>query len=124
VPVRQRAATGGGPYEFISFAGSSTKLLQSQTLLTREFGAENAKLIKRRLDNLLIVSDLEQFRTIVGSVHELKGDRAGTLSIYLKGGYRLIIAPADEPAPRKPDGGLDWRAIVAVTVIAVEDYHD
>jgi plasmid maintenance system killer protein len=100
------------------------KLLQSQKLLTRKFGTENARLIKRRLDNLFIASNLEQFSTVVSSLHELKGDRAGTLSIHLRDGYRLIIAPADEPAPRKPDGGLDWRAIVAVVVIAVEDYHD
>jgi plasmid maintenance system killer protein len=100
------------------------RLLQSQKLLTREFGAENARLIKRRLDNLLIASDLEQLRTVVSSLHELKGDRAGTLSIYLKNGYRLIIAPAEDPIPRKSDGGLNWKAIVSVIVIVVEDYHD
>ncbi|MCC6457937.1 MAG: killer suppression protein [Caldilineaceae bacterium] len=100
------------------------KLLQSQKQMTQKFGAENAKLIKRRLDNLFIASNLEQFGTIVSSLHELKGDRAGTFAIDLRGGLRLIIASADEPAPRKPDGGLDWRAIVAVVVIAVEDYHD
>ena len=98
-------------------------LLQSPKRLARKYGDENAKLIKRRLDNLFVARDLEELGTLTSSLHELKGKRSGTLSIYLKDGYRLIIAPADEPAPRKPDGGLDWKAIGAVVVIGVEDYH-
>ena len=100
------------------------KLLLSRKELTRTYGAENAKVIKRRLDNLHIARNLEQARNLPGGLHALHGDRAGTFAIRLKGGLRLIIAPAAEPPPRKPDGGLDWNAIVAVVVIAVEDYHD
>lgn len=99
-------------------------LLLSPRQLARKFGAENAKLIKRRLDNLMIARNLEEAGAVISSLHELKGNRAGTLSIKLRGGYRLIIAPADEPLPLKSDGGLDWRAVEAVVVKAVEDYHD
>ncbi len=99
-------------------------LLQSTKKLSQIYGAENAKLIPRRLDNLRFASSLEEMRTLPGHTHELSGNRAGTLAVNLKHGYRLIIEPADDPAPRKPDGGLDWRAITAVTVVAVEDYHD
>jgi plasmid maintenance system killer protein len=112
------------------FFGSARleKLLLSRKQSTREYGAENAKLIKGRLDNLHIARNLEQVRNLPGGLHELHGDRAGTLAIRLKGGLRLIITPADESPPRKPrpEGtrGLDWNAIVAVVVIAVEDYHD
>lgn len=42
----------------------------------------------------------------------------------LQGGMRLILKPVDEPPPRKPDGGLDLKAIRAVVIVGVEDYHD
>lgn len=99
-------------------------LLQSPTRLSRTYGAENAKLIPKRLDNLRFAANLEEIRHLPGRLHELTGDRAGTLAIVLKHGLRLIIEPADDPAPLKPDGGLDWRAITAVVVVDVEDYHD
>lgn len=100
------------------------KLLASQKSLTRRFGPENARLIARRLDNLRFAADLETMRTLPGRTHELTGDRAGTFAIVLKHGYRLIIEPEEDPPPRKPDGGLDWKQIRSVIVVAVEDYHD
>jgi proteic killer suppression protein len=56
--------------------------------------------------------------------HELKGDRKGTLAVDLEHPYRLVFEPANEPVPRKSDGGLDWTNITAIRVLAVEDYHD
>ena len=99
-------------------------LLQSPKKLSRTYGPENARLIPKRLDNLRFAASLEDVRHLPGRLHELTGDRAGTLAIVLKDGLRLIIEPAETPAPRKPDGGLDWRAITAVVVVALEDYHD
>ncbi|HXF63242.1 MAG TPA: hypothetical protein VNK95_16565 [Caldilineaceae bacterium] len=83
------------------------KLLQSPKQMTRAFGAENATLIQRRLENLHIARNLEEARHLPGELHELSSVRVGTLAIRLRGGLRLLIAPADEPAPRKPDGGLE-----------------
>jgi len=55
--------------------------------------------------------------------HELKGDRTGQLSLDLDHPYRLIIEPAHDPIPRKPDGGLDWNKVTAVMIVGVEDTH-
>jgi hypothetical protein len=55
--------------------------------------------------------------------HELKGDRAGQLSVDLVHPYRLIFEPT-VPVPRKPDGGIDWKLVTAVTIIGVEDTHE
>jgi proteic killer suppression protein len=55
---------------------------------------------------------------------ELKGNRKVQLSVRLEGGHRLIFEPADDPIPRKPDGGLDWREVRAIRILSVEDYHD
>lgn len=100
------------------------KLLQSNKQLIREFGPENAKWIPRRLDNLRFAANLAEMFTLPGGLHPLFGDRAETFAINLKNGYRLILAPANEPPPRMAEGGLDLNAIVAVIVIAVENYHD
>jgi plasmid maintenance system killer protein len=99
-------------------------LLGSERALRKEFGPENAKWILRRLDNLRFAGNLAELATLPGNLHELTGDRRGTLAINLKHGYRLLIQPADEPPPRKPDGGLDWQAVRSVVVVGVEDYHD
>jgi len=99
-------------------------LLQSGKKLRKEYGAENAKWIPKRLDNLRFAGNMEEMRSLPGRTHELRGDRAETFAINLKNGYRLIFKPADEPPPRKDDGGLDWRAIRSIVIITVEDYHD
>lgn len=100
------------------------ELIENDRKMARAFGPENAKWIQKRLDNLRLVTNLEEMRSLPGRTHELVGDRAGTFAIDLKHGYRLIIKPAEEPPPTKPDGGLDWQAITAVVVVEVEDYHD
>ena len=100
------------------------KLLRSRRDCAHEYGAENAKLIDIRLQNLSLARNLAEFYSLVSSLHELRGDRAGQLSFRLRGAWRMILVPADEPPPRKADGGLDWTKIESVVVVSVEDYHD
>ncbi len=81
--------------------------------------------IRRRLDDLEDAKNLEAMRCILQArCHELKGDRAGTLAVDLQHPYRLIFEPANNPIPRKADGGLDWTEVTIVRILAVEDYHD
>jgi plasmid maintenance system killer protein len=82
-------------------------------------------LIRRRLDELRAAEVLEDLRNLPGPrCHELRGDRAGQISVDLDHPYRLIFEPADDPVPRKPDGGLDWRSVTAVRILEVTDTHD
>jgi toxin HigB-1 len=99
-------------------------LIHDQRKCQRKFGADNAKLIMKRLDNLRFVSNLEEMNKLPGDIHELRGDRAGTCAIDLKHGYRLILEPAENPPPLKVDGGLDRQAITSVVIVDVENYHD
>ncbi len=55
--------------------------------------------------------------------HELLGNRKGELAVDLKHPYRLIFEPANDPIPRKPDGGLDWTQVTAINILEVVDYH-
>lgn len=80
--------------------------------------------IERRLDDILAAPTLSHMRGLPGRCHELTGDREGLISIRVSGNYRLLFKPANEPAPVKSDGGLDWSGVTAITIVGIEDYHE
>lgn len=90
--------------------------------LVRSHNVQRAKLIRRRLDDLRAAPTLETMRNLPGRCHELKGNRA--LSIDLDGPYRLILYPAHNPVPLKPDGGMDWNKVTAVMIKEVRNTHE
>lgn len=93
-------------------------------LLQKRCGLDMARLIRRRLDELRAAAVLEDIRTLPQArCHELKGDLSGKLSLDLVHPYRLIIRPANDPPPEKPDGGLDWTQVTEVEILGVEDTH-
>lgn len=92
-------------------------------MLARKYGPDNAKRIRRRLDDLAAAPNLETMRTLPGRCHELTGDLLGLLALDLKHPSRLLFEPAHDPVPTKMDGGLDWAAVTAVRMLKVEDYH-
>jgi plasmid maintenance system killer protein len=92
--------------------------------MTTTWGPIQAKKLRRRLDDLRAASALEVMRLLPGRCHELKGDRAGQISLDLEHPYRLVFEPANDPVPLKRDGGLNWTAITAVRIIGVIDTHD
>ena len=98
--------------------------LESDPIVRRRWGEPARKKLRARLDDLVSADNLETMRMLPGHVEELTGDRAGQLSLRLAGPLRLLFEVADEPIPRKSDGGLDWRQVRAVRVMGVEDYHD
>lgn len=91
---------------------------------TKAFGAESAKKLKNRLDDLDAAQSMEDMRHLPGHWEELKRERSGQFSVRLHGGLRLIVKPQKQPPPTKPDGGLNWPAIDSLYIIEVVDYHD
>ncbi|MHB1341365.1 MAG: type II toxin-antitoxin system RelE/ParE family toxin [Coriobacteriia bacterium] len=98
-------------------------LLSSDKERTRTYGSDAAKALARRLRQLTAAADLDTMRTLPGRCHELQGHRNGQLAIDITKGLRLVIEPAHDPPPCKPDGGLDWTAITAIRILEVTDYH-
>jgi len=93
-------------------------------LMRKKHGPERANRLKRRLDELRAANNLEEMRRLPQArLHELRGDRDGQLSLDLDHPYRLIIEPANNPVPKKPDGGLDWAQVTAVLIVEVADTH-
>lgn len=93
-------------------------------LAVKAYGAESAKKLKARLDDLDAAHCMEVMRSLPGRWEELKRDRAGQFSVRLHGGLRLIVKPQKMPPPTKPDGGLDWLATDSLYLLEVVDYHD
>jgi proteic killer suppression protein len=109
----------------VIFANERLKAeLESDKAVRRRWGEPARRQLRARLDELAAADRLETMRTLPGHVEELAGDRAGQLSLRLPDGQRLLFEVADEPIPRKSDGGLDWRMVRAVRVMGVENYHD
>lgn len=101
------------------------KECNDERTLAKRRGQRQAILIRRRLAELHVAVTLEQMRALPQArCHELKGARAGQLSVDLDHPYRLIFTVANDPVPRKPDGGLDWSMVTAVTIMGVEDTHE
>ncbi|MCH8273824.1 MAG: killer suppression protein [Armatimonadetes bacterium] len=95
------------------------------TRLVRRYGPEQARLIRRRLDELEAAPNLAEMRNLPQArCHELAHDRKGQLAVDLRHPKRLVFEPGHDPVPRKPDGGVDWNQITAIRVLEIVDYHD
>ena len=99
------------------------KLCHDEQEAKRRLGALCAKKLSMRLDSLDQCDNLDQLRSMPGRCHELKGGLQGHLAIDLHAGCRLVFRPDHDPLPTKLDGGLDWRSVTNICVVAVEDYH-
>ena len=109
----------------IDFLNQKDKaFFENSKQVVKMYGAESAKKLKTRLDDLDAAQSMEDMSQLPGHWEELKRDRVGQFSARLHGGWRLIVKPQIDPPPTKPDGGLDWRAIDAIHIIEVMDYHD
>ncbi|GAA1259459.1 hypothetical protein GCM10009677_08100 [Sphaerisporangium rubeum] len=87
----------------------------------RQWGFDNAKRLAQRLTALSAAETLDDLRYMTGRCHELKHDRNGHLAMDLAGGMRLVFRPLEWV--EHTVGGLDWKAVTAVVIVAVEDYH-
>ncbi len=100
------------------------KICNQQSKLVKKYGSHQAKLIRRRLDELSAAETLITMRYLPQArCHELTGNRAGQLSVDLVHPERLIFIPAHNPVPSKPDGGLDWSRVTAIEILGIEDTH-
>lgn len=79
----------------------------------------------RRLDELRAMSCLKDLSKLPPArCHELKGEHKGHLSVDLEFPLRLIFEPAENPVPKKDDGGLNWEEIRSVRILSIEDTHE
>lgn len=98
-------------------------LCNSQKAMQCGLGARQAKVLRRRLDDLRAASNLEAMKYLPGRCHSLHGDRDDQLSVDLEHPKRLVFEPSHEIKPVKTDGGLDWAGVTAIRILEIVDYH-
>lgn len=86
-------------------------------------GELRARLLKRRLSDLLAADTLEDLRYAPGHYHELTGDRKGQWACDLDQPYRLVFEPHESPVPEDEDGKYKWTEIKGVSIFEIVDYH-
>ncbi len=107
----------------IEFSDARTaELFNTEKKLRGQYGAELAKAIMKRLDDLRAARCLEDMRNLPGRWHELTGDRRGCLACNLSANWRLVVRPAGTPNIRG-DSGLNWKEVTAIRILHVVDYH-
>jgi len=109
----------------LSFINSKlAKELADEKTIIRKYGPDNGRRICQRLADLMAAENLETLRFLPQlRAHELRGDRAGQISVDVKHPRRLLLLPDHVEAPRKPDGGLDWKLITKVKILGIIDTH-
>lgn len=96
----------------------------TEKLLIKNFGKEQAKYIKRRMAVLLASPSLSDVPHVPPDrCHQLTGNRKGDFAVDLNHPYRLTFRPVNDPMPLKEDGGFDLIRINKILILEVEDYH-
>lgn len=90
---------------------------------SRNWGADNWKLLKRRLAALGAAPTLADMHGVPGRCHQLHADRDGEFAVDLWGPYRLIFQPDHDPVPRLDEGGIDTGNVTQIRINEVDDYH-
>lgn len=100
------------------------KICSSAKEMQKAYGASRSRKLQQRLLELSAADNLSQIsRLPPPRCHEMTGNRHGQLSVDLDHPYRLFFIPADDPVPRKADGGLDWEAVKEIEIVEIEDPH-
>jgi proteic killer suppression protein len=112
--------------EIIDISWSDHKLQKtcaSDRAGQRRWGANNWKLLRRRLASLEAAPTLSDLDGVPGRCHPLHADRAGQFALCLWGSYRLVFVPNDDPLPTLHDGGIDRASVTKIVIEEVVDYH-
>ena len=97
-------------------------LLSNDRQLTKRYGPDVAKQVRKRMRQLKDAQTLERLMTAPGGCHLLTRERAGSFALDLPRGRRLIFQPATPP-PLLGDGGIDLKRVSSVVITELVDYH-
>jgi plasmid maintenance system killer protein len=87
-------------------------------------GADSALRLQQRMMELKAADTLNDISTLPpAKCHELSGNRKRQFSVDISKNYRLLFISANEPTPKKADGGLDKSRITEIEIIEIEDTH-
>lgn len=100
------------------------KAFDSARNLKRKFGSHRADKIEQRLSLLRIVPSLSMVpKTPPERMHKLSGSLNAQFAVDISRNFRMVFTPAQEPLPRREDGGIDLEQVTSVVILEIVDYH-
>ena len=100
------------------------KIFASPRSLEKEYGSKLARKIQERLDAIIDAPHLGNVpKGAPVYCHQLKWNRDEQFAVWVDERYRLVFEVDHDMIPRMGDGGIDLKAVTAVVVIEVVDYH-
>lgn len=92
--------------------------------MSKVLGQQMATKLKQRLMELRAADSLAEISHLPPArCHEESQNRAGQFSVDLAHPMRLIFIPANDPVPRKADGGVDRSQVTEIEIIEIVDPH-
>jgi proteic killer suppression protein len=110
----------------IAFASRKLqKACADEASLLHAWGPNLGPRVGRRLQELGAFENLADVPTVPPHRrHQLKGDRHEQFAVNLDGQMRLVFEVANDPIPRRADGGIDLPKVNAIRILDVVDYHE
>jgi proteic killer suppression protein len=107
-------------FQFRKFARAAN----SKSLGNRQWGSTRADKIRQRLLELEAANTLADLSTLPPPrCHQLTENLDEQFAVDISRNERLVFEVADDPIPRKPDGGIDLERVTEIRVLRIEDYH-
>lgn len=100
------------------------KLCTNPVMRQRRLGTKRANKMLQRLNQMDAAPSLADLVALPQArCHQLSADRDEQFTVDLDGPYRLAFVVADDPVPRRQDGGIALDKVQRVTVTEIIDPH-
>src|SRR5215469_1498494 len=100
------------------------KAANSESQGNRLWGTLRATKIRQRLVELAAAETLADMSTLPPPrCHQLTENLDEQFAVDISRNERLVFEVAEDPVPRKEDGGIDLARVTEVRVLRIEDYH-
>lgn len=95
------------------------KYFDNKTLLIKKVGLDNARSIKRRIDQIKASNNFQSYLDLrLGNPHRLKETRSDEYAVNITGNIRMILNPLTKGHTK-----ADLSNCEKVIIKGVEDYH-
>lgn len=99
------------------------KAANSESLGNRHWGTRAPK-IRQRLAELAAANTLADVSTLPPPrCHQLTENLDEHFAVDITRNERLVFEVANNPTPRKQDGGIDLAQVTEIVILRIEDYH-
>lgn len=101
------------------------KLCTNSRTMRKELPQAAAKMLPQRLVQLAAFANLGEIPLMASPLHlhPLREDHAGHFAVRVCKKYRVVFKPTGAFTCRE-DGSPELSSVVAIEIVAVEDYHD